>query len=66
MTNARNLMPAAGSITQGSIEKGNVNPVRSMTEMITLQRHFDAMQNLIQTHRRLDEKAVQVVGANRI
>ena len=66
LTTKNNLMPASGSVTQGAVEKGNVNPVRSMTEMITLQRHFDAMQNLIQTHRRMDERAIQVVGANRL
>ncbi len=63
-TRANNLLPAAGAVTQGAVEKGNVNMVRSMTEMITLQRHFDAMQNLIQSHRQLDNRAVQLGRTN--
>ena len=65
-TDERNLKPATGSITQGSLERSNVNPMRGMADMITLQRHFEAMNNLIQMHRSADEKAIQTVGAARI
>ena len=61
-----NLMPSGAEVMQGSIERGNVNPVQEMTQLVTLQRHFDAMQSLIQTHKRLDQRAIEVVGANRI
>lgn len=61
-TPRENLMPGAGGIIQGSLERGNVNPVRSMTEMIALQRHFEAMNNLIQTHNRIDGVAVESLG----
>lgn len=61
-TARNNLMPGAGGIIQGSLERGNVNPVQSMTEMISLQRHFEAMNNLIQTHNRIDGVAVESLG----
>ncbi len=61
-TNAQNLMPASGGLIQGSLERGNINPVNSMTEMITLQRHFEAMNNLIQTHNRSDSVAIESLG----
>lgn len=59
-THAKNLMPATGELVQGSLEKGNVNTVRTMTDMIMLHRHFDAMNNLIQVHKRIDDKALSV------
>lgn len=58
----QNLMPGSGGILQGSLERGNVNPVTAMTEMITLQRHFEAMNNLIQTHNRTDSVAIESLG----
>lgn len=61
-TPAQNLMPASGGVLQGSLERGNVNPVTAMTEMITLQRHFEAMNNLIQTHNRTDSVAIESLG----
>lgn len=61
-TAEQNLMPASGAILQGSLERGNVNPVTAMTEMITLQRHFEAMNNLIQTHNRTDSVAIESLG----
>ena len=66
-TELGNLMPPSEhtELIQGSVESSNMNVVEGMTDMITLQRHFDAMQTLIQTHKQMDQKAVSVVGANR-
>ncbi len=61
-TARQNLMPGSGGVIQGSLERGNVNPVHSMTEMISLQRHFEAMNNLIQTHNRTDGVAIESLG----
>lgn len=50
-------------VRQGYIERANVNPVESMTELITLQRHFDAMQKLIQTFSTIDSRAARDLGS---
>ena len=62
VTQENNLMPASGGLVQGSLERGNVNPVEAMTQMITLQRHFEAMNNLIQAHDRADATAITSLG----
>lgn len=43
------------TVQQGVIEESNVNPVASMTELISVQRHFDALQQAIRSYRELDE-----------
>lgn len=53
--------PAARpQIQQGVLEGANVDPVEGMAELITLHRHFDAMHQLIQTHRDLDRRSSQL------
>lgn len=47
-------------IQQGMLEGANVDPVEGMTDLITLHRHFDAMHQLIQSHRDLDRRSVQL------
>jgi len=47
------------SIEQGSVEMGNVDPVRGMVEMIEALRVFEAYQKVLQT---LDEVNAQAVG----
>jgi flagellar basal-body rod protein FlgG len=54
---------SAAMVRQGYIERANVNPVESMTELITLQRHFDAMQKLIQTFSTIDSRAARDLGS---
>jgi flagellar basal-body rod protein FlgF len=62
-TNPGNLAPAEDAeVMQGYQESSNVNAVRGMAEMITLHRHFDAMQQLVQEHRKIDGRAIQTVG----
>jgi len=54
---------SSATVRQGFIERANVNPVESMTELITLQRHFDAMQKLIQTFSTIDSRAARDLGS---
>ncbi|MFT4703283.1 MAG: flagellar basal-body rod protein FlgF [Bradymonadia bacterium] len=65
-TPAENLMPSESpSVSQGYLEQSNASPMRGMTEMITLQRYFETMQNLIQSHHDLDKRAIAAVGSVR-
>jgi len=57
------LEPSVATIQQGHIEKSNVNAVESMTELITLQRHFEAMQKLVQTFSQIDSRAARDLGS---
>lgn len=57
------LRASAAMIQQGNLEKSNVNAVESMTELVMLQRHFEAMQKLIQTFHTIDNRAVRSVGS---
>lgn len=43
-----------------TLERGNLSPVEGMVDLIGLHRHFEAMQSLIQTYRRLDSRAVEL------
>jgi flagellar basal body rod protein FlgG len=62
---AQGARPAEdASIQQSMLEGANVDPVEGMTDLITLQRHFDAMQRLIQTHRDLDRRSVKLGAVN--
>jgi len=49
-------------IVQGSLEQSNVNTAVEMTEMIDLQRAFQAQQKIIQTIDDIDGDAVNRVG----
>jgi flagellar basal-body rod protein FlgF len=57
-----NLVPTTATVRQGFLEASNVNPVESMTQLVSLQRHFETMQQLIQTYRTLDRQAATQVG----
>ncbi len=46
--------PSVG-LQQGVVEESNVNPVTSMTEIVTVQRHFDALQQALRSYREIDE-----------
>ncbi|HEX3464013.1 MAG TPA: flagellar basal-body rod protein FlgF [Candidatus Elarobacter sp.] len=55
--------PAANTSTlQGSLEKSNADVVRSMVDLISMQRWFDANQKSIQTQDDAVALAVQTVG----
>ena len=51
-----------GSVRQGFVEASNVNIVREMVNMISLNRNYEANQKVIQTHDSLMDKAVNDVG----
>lgn len=53
---------AAYSITQGFLEGSTVDPSRTMTEMMTAFRAFEANQKILQAYDRSMEKAVNEVG----
>lgn len=66
--NGENLVPANGipnatyAVQQGFIERSNVDPSRTMTEMLTAYRAFEANQKVLQAYDRSMEKAVNEVG----
>jgi len=49
-------------VKQGYVEASNVSVVRGMTEMIDLQRSYQAQQKMIQTLDDLDHQAISRVG----
>ncbi|MCQ2976782.1 MAG: flagellar basal-body rod protein FlgF [archaeon] len=51
-----------GNIRQGFVEGSNVNIVKEMVNMISLNRNYEANQKVIQTHDSLMDKAVNDVG----
>lgn len=51
-----------GSVRQGFVEGSNVNIVKEMVNMISLNRNYEANQKVIQTHDSLMDKAVNDVG----
>ncbi len=52
-------------IMQGFLEGSNVNPVRAMTQMIEVQRLYEASQKAIQTADQILDKEVNEVGKTR-
>ena len=50
-------------VRQGVIEKSNVNTVQEMTEMISVQRDYEAQQKLIRTIDEINGQAVRRVGS---
>lgn len=50
-------------IQQGAVEKSNVNTVLEMSEMISLQRDYEAQQKLIHTIDGIDDLAIRKVGS---
>lgn len=50
------------TVSQGFVEKSNVDITRSMTDMITAYRTFEANQKVVQAYDRSLDKAVNEVG----
>lgn len=50
-------------ISQGSLEVSNVNAVSGLNELITVNRTFDALQKVIETFSKLDERCARDVGS---
>lgn len=57
-----NAIQAEGLVQQGFIEGSNVNSVKSMVEMITVLRSYEANQKVIHTHDELLQKAANEIG----
>ncbi|MFO7264465.1 MAG: flagellar hook-basal body protein [Bacillota bacterium] len=54
--------PAAGTIRQGFLEQSNVDPARSMVNLMLAGRAYEANQRVIQAYDRTLDKAVNEVG----
>src|SRR5690606_34074413 len=54
--------PMPGQIRQGYIERSNVDPTTSMTQMMTALRLYQANQQVVQAYDSTLDKAVNEVG----
>ncbi|MDF2592921.1 MAG: flagellar basal-body rod protein FlgF [Clostridia bacterium] len=59
---AGNMKASEGLVLQGSFEASNVNSVKSMVEMITMLRSYEANQKVIKTHDEMLGKSVNEIG----
>jgi flagellar basal-body rod protein FlgF len=50
-------------VTQGYLESSNVNAVAGLNELISVNRSFDALQKVIETFQKLDERAARELGS---
>lgn len=53
------------SVTQGMLEGSNVEPIKEMTNMITLTRHYEAAQKMIDNEHDRQMKAMNVLTQGR-
>lgn len=53
----------AASISQGYVERSNVEPVKEMTHLITIQRNFDAISNAVSEIEDGLSSAIRTLGA---
>lgn len=61
-TGAKPSIDTTSTVTQGSLEQSNSNVVRSMVDLITAQRWFEANQKVIQTEAQATTQAISSVG----
>ncbi|MBM7577923.1 flagellar hook-basal body protein [Jeotgalibacillus terrae] len=59
---AYDVADAGFSMVQGSLERSNVDSARTMTDLMTAYRSFEANQKVLQAYDRSMEKAVNEVG----
>jgi flagellar basal-body rod protein FlgF len=57
------LAAANVTVTQGHIEASNVNAVAGINDLITVNRSFDALQRVIETFQKLDERTARELGS---
>ncbi len=62
LENAHNVPDAQFNLQQGFIERSNVDVSRTMTEMMTAYRAFEANQKVLQAYDRSMEKAANEIG----
>lgn len=51
------------TVSQGHIESSNVNAVAGLNELITVNRSFEALQKVIDTFQKLDERTARELGS---
>jgi flagellar basal-body rod protein FlgF len=51
------------TVTQGYVEASNVNAVAGINDLITVNRSFDALQRVIETFQKLDERTARELGS---
>ncbi len=56
------MVAMATTVKQGFLESSNVDPIGSMTEMVTLLRSYQATQRLLQAQDELQGKAINEIG----
>ena len=52
--------PENATVLQGFLEGGNVSPVEMMTELISVQRNFETLHQVIRTYKEMDSSAVNL------
>jgi flagellar basal body rod protein FlgG len=57
------LDAAKVTVTQGHIEASNVNAVAGLNDLITVNRSFDALQKVIDTFQKIDERTARDLGS---
>jgi flagellar basal-body rod protein FlgF len=58
----KNAGPAQAEIKQGSLERSNVNPMRELVAMITAQREFQTIQQIMKSFDQLTSQAVTQIA----
>jgi flagellar basal-body rod protein FlgF len=56
------LQTAQVTVTQSHVESSNVNAVAGINDLITVNRSFDALQRVIETFQKLDERTARELG----
>jgi flagellar basal-body rod protein FlgF len=51
------------SVTQGHIEGSNVNAIAGLNELITVNRSFEALQKVIDTFQKMDDRTARELGS---
>jgi flagellar basal-body rod protein FlgF len=51
------------TVTQGHLESSNVNAVAGINELITVNRSFDALQRVIETFQKIDDRTARDLGS---
>lgn len=60
--NARNVAGVTFNTRQGSLERSNVDPAKTMTEMMSSYRLFETNQKVLKAYDRSMDKAVNEIG----
>jgi flagellar basal body rod protein FlgG len=55
--------PERVEIVQGHLEASNINAIRGLNDLITVQRSFDALHRVIETFQQIDQRTARDVGS---